>query len=439
MRSRLKHALPRATVTPPQKLLDMVFDWVPAKLKKVQERNAWAERQPPQKLSVEQKEKTIDVAAEGFLQMLMHYRLVLLQDAACLQDKHPNLRIFSHKVFKQPEWEHFKQEVLTAHATTESLLSSEDGVPDHVILALLEFEKRQGAEMSIMTQKLQRMEKTLEHIGEKVGTVLPEQNSAHNDELARAAATAIHVLLEKAGITLTTLPVSGSNTTTGTLSRGGVTSDPSQAAPTQEQQPEPQSDQHVQQVQQQQNTRHCGIADARATKHAPPIVELETDLSNWTINDVWDEFIRGRGDNRPIAEYMNKWRTAWRPSTVKRNGAAWLLRSTTINTIIETAKFLGVSNERAASLWVQASGFESLTLHQFKSKITKWNTEVRKEKDMGDRTQKKGDAAFGEKYTRELKAMYESHGEVFPTLLQTRDTRSEISCFEECREWLASN
>ena len=126
---------------------------------------------------------------------------------------------------------------------------------------------------------------------------------------------------------------------------------------------------------------------------------------------------------------------------MKRNGSAWQLRSATIITIIETAKAMDIPNEKAAELWIESTGFESLTLHQFRNKITRWNMDVKKEQAMGERSQVKGDPAFGKKYAEELRKMYNAHGEEFPEHMQghVRDTRKEISCFEECREWLLSN
>jgi hypothetical protein len=43
-----------------------------------------------------------DVAGQGFLALLCHLRVVLLQDLAVLQPTYPDLPFFWHEVFRVP-------------------------------------------------------------------------------------------------------------------------------------------------------------------------------------------------------------------------------------------------------------------------------------------------------------------------------------------------
>jgi len=45
-----------------------------------------------------------DLAADGFLKLLRHLRVVLLQDMAVLQPRYPGLPFFAHAPFSTPEW-----------------------------------------------------------------------------------------------------------------------------------------------------------------------------------------------------------------------------------------------------------------------------------------------------------------------------------------------
>jgi hypothetical protein len=48
-----------------------------------------------------------DLAADGFLKLLRHLRIVLLQDLAVLQPRYPALPFFAHAPFYGPEWDDF--------------------------------------------------------------------------------------------------------------------------------------------------------------------------------------------------------------------------------------------------------------------------------------------------------------------------------------------
>jgi hypothetical protein len=48
-----------------------------------------------------------DLAADGFLKLLRHLRVVLLQDLAVLQPRYPGLPFFAHAPFSTPEWKDY--------------------------------------------------------------------------------------------------------------------------------------------------------------------------------------------------------------------------------------------------------------------------------------------------------------------------------------------
>ncbi|RKK08421.1 hypothetical protein BFJ66_g16708 [Fusarium oxysporum f. sp. cepae] len=48
-----------------------------------------------------------DVAADGFLKLMRRLRIVLLQDLAVLQPRHPSLPFFAYASFNGPEWDEF--------------------------------------------------------------------------------------------------------------------------------------------------------------------------------------------------------------------------------------------------------------------------------------------------------------------------------------------
>jgi len=48
-----------------------------------------------------------DLAADGFLKLLRHLRVVLLQDLAVLQPRYPGLPFFAHAPFSMPEWKDY--------------------------------------------------------------------------------------------------------------------------------------------------------------------------------------------------------------------------------------------------------------------------------------------------------------------------------------------
>jgi hypothetical protein len=52
-----------------------------------------------------------DVAGHGFLALLQHLRIVLLQDLAVLQPLYPKLALFTQPVFQHPDWAPFAQSV----------------------------------------------------------------------------------------------------------------------------------------------------------------------------------------------------------------------------------------------------------------------------------------------------------------------------------------
>jgi hypothetical protein len=173
-----------------------------------------------------------------------------------------------------------------------------------------------------------------------------------------------------------------------------------------------------------------GLLGVRALFSPPPLVTLEKDIATWTLRDVWEEFISGRGTNRPLAFYIYKWRTAWRPVDLTR--LKWHERSMLHKLIIETAKALEVPNNVAAALWIEACASCSFTLYQLRKKVTQWNVNVKEEEGRGIREHTIIGRKIGEKYVKELRGYLNRD---LPS--GGRENNREINAADECVEWPA--
>ena len=99
--------LPRAQVSPPPELLQKIWPWV----------EEWEERFRKRSLRKTWEEGGLDeddVAGQGFLALLCHLRVVLLQDLAVLQPDYPDLPFFQHEVFSMPSWIPYSEVVRAA-------------------------------------------------------------------------------------------------------------------------------------------------------------------------------------------------------------------------------------------------------------------------------------------------------------------------------------
>jgi hypothetical protein len=99
--------LPRAQVAPPPELLQKIWPWVEEweeRFRKRSSRKTWEEGGLDED----------DVAGQGFLTLLRHLRVVLLQDLAVLQPDYPDLPFFQHEVFSMPSWIPYSEVVRAA-------------------------------------------------------------------------------------------------------------------------------------------------------------------------------------------------------------------------------------------------------------------------------------------------------------------------------------
>jgi Centromere DNA-binding protein complex CBF3 subunit, domain 2 len=104
--------LPRAQAAPPPELLEKIWPWV----------EEWEERFRKRSLRKTWEEGGLDeddVAGQGFLAVLRHLRVVLLQDLAVLQPDYPDLPFFQHEVFRMPSWASYSEVVRAAVLTPE--------------------------------------------------------------------------------------------------------------------------------------------------------------------------------------------------------------------------------------------------------------------------------------------------------------------------------
>jgi len=89
--------LPRAQAEPPTELLGKIWPWI----------EGWKERFRMRSLRKTWDQGGLDeddIAGQGFLALLCHLRVVLLQDLAVLQPDYPDLPFFQHEVFRMPSW-----------------------------------------------------------------------------------------------------------------------------------------------------------------------------------------------------------------------------------------------------------------------------------------------------------------------------------------------
>src|SRR5436190_6874646 len=99
--------LPRAQPVPPAELLGKIWPWVEEWeecFRKRSARKTWEEGGLDED----------DVAGQGFLSVLRHLRVVLLQDLAVLQPDFPDLPFFRHEVFGIPSWVSYSEVVRAA-------------------------------------------------------------------------------------------------------------------------------------------------------------------------------------------------------------------------------------------------------------------------------------------------------------------------------------
>ncbi|KAN0073311.1 hypothetical protein V8E54_008531 [Elaphomyces granulatus] len=95
--------LKRGYAVPPETLVLKIWPWVDKAL-------AMYERGGIEK---------VDLCGIEFLRLLKKLRVVFLQDAAILMKDYPDLEIWSHQVFKEPDWPAFAQLVRDAEAMVE--------------------------------------------------------------------------------------------------------------------------------------------------------------------------------------------------------------------------------------------------------------------------------------------------------------------------------
>jgi hypothetical protein len=95
--------LKRGYAVPPEALVSKIWPWVDEAL-------AMYERGDIKK---------VDLCGIEFLRLLKKLRVVFLQDAAVLIKDYPDLEIWSHQVFKGPDWPAFAQRVHDAESVVE--------------------------------------------------------------------------------------------------------------------------------------------------------------------------------------------------------------------------------------------------------------------------------------------------------------------------------
>ena len=104
--------LPQAQPVPPAELLEKIWPWVEEWEERFRKRSAW-------KMWEQGGLDEDDVVGQGFLAVLRHLRVVLLQDLAVLQPDFPDLPFFRHEVFRIPSWVSYSEVVRAAALNPE--------------------------------------------------------------------------------------------------------------------------------------------------------------------------------------------------------------------------------------------------------------------------------------------------------------------------------
>lgn len=121
----MRYTLPRGMLDPPPELVHKVFTWVDNHRPCVIARNAG-----------NGPEAGKDLAAEGFLNLMVHLRHVLLQDCVFLQASHPYLSIFGHALFHGPRWEAWCEQLRGFVEKQEAEESTTTALPEAVAEAM---------------------------------------------------------------------------------------------------------------------------------------------------------------------------------------------------------------------------------------------------------------------------------------------------------------
>jgi hypothetical protein len=117
--------LARAVVDPPTTLQQQLWPWIEEWERRFEAR---ARRLVWEQGGLDED----DLAGDGFIKLLRHLRIVLLQDLAVLQPRFPSLPFFSYAPFKGHEWEEFARaaQVSATDATEPPSLLLQRALPE---------------------------------------------------------------------------------------------------------------------------------------------------------------------------------------------------------------------------------------------------------------------------------------------------------------------
>lgn len=219
-----------------------------------------------------------DLAADGFLKLMRHLRVVLLQDLAVLQPRYPNLPFFAYAPFHGPEWDEYALRVQTEAA----------GVSEPHSLLL----QRALPELSNV---LQSTREAILQSGQRLATRLESQVRGLQSSLegqVQGLKSGLDALVQGQ------VPI----TFTGYFGAGPG------PAPVPVPVPVPVS---------AAAAPATGPAPAAAaTAQGPPVFAALAKA--YTVKDVWREWDEGLGGRPAIRELEEQWGSSWRPGNTVR-------------------------------------------------------------------------------------------------------------------------
>jgi len=305
------YLLPRAMEPVPQVLLDQVYPWLDSELEHWKGVNARGDS------------ASMDKAAEGFLTFLAHLRVVLFQDLALLQEKHPDLLIFREALWDSDDWKSYQLRV-KKRAEDNIAVEVARSIPGEVARDL-------ESQTLQMRSDIVRLELALQDLR----TTLQANMQGASNSRCHHTCCAMHSVA-------TPVPQ--------------ATPSSARSAP-----PTP-----------------VPLAPPMSAPSTPPPnprvpVKLAPNLK--TVLQHWDEFTRGMDGMPPLARIIRMESRTWR----KDNGIprqAYHKRKVVWEAVVELGKKLHVTNNKAANLLQELQSAKTWSMNDFREWLTSCKAKV---------------------------------------------------------------
>lgn len=305
--------LPRAKISPPQSLLDVLWPWV-------DEWQLWfrceGNAADPalttcQHLDLEsmsENEDRTDMAAQGFLRLLTELRVILLQDSVILRRHFPQHPIFTDPLFVREDYQAFALEV------EKSLQDLEE--PDEIRLRNIVPDianqmnmNRQDIVRSLdgyghkIVEMLQTIDRRQEDFFSGTFRMIPSDKRQDSHTMSIPADSSVSLLAD---------PVADSSADPSAGSSAGPSTGPS-AGPSAGLSVDLSAALKEKLSQSVSNTSDLRTMDPDAS---PPAYKMSRTIS--TVTDLWREWTVGLGSNPAVQALEDTYGASWRPDAGER-------------------------------------------------------------------------------------------------------------------------